>query len=172
MSSASMVHDARQGSLWNNMAPFVWLISHDWKYCWLICCERKIIFVRWKSTDYKTSEQGKIYRESPTGRLMSRYLLCVYENEGCIYVLDQSGRQEVNPAATDILRMFICASLCVHGMWVAHLFCRIWCSKRMTREMQIYNSIVTYIGSMSSCAYHLYIQPCVWFTRWVLYLLV
>jgi hypothetical protein len=25
-------------------------------------------------------------------------------------------------------------------------------SKRMTREMQIYNSIVTYIGSMSSCA--------------------
>jgi hypothetical protein len=32
----------------------------------------------------------------------------------------------------------------------------------MTREMQIYNSIVTCIGSRSSCAYHLYIQPCIW----------
>ena len=58
---------------------------------------------------------------------MSRKLHCVYDNEGCIYVLDASGRHEVNPAATDILLMFICASLCVHGMWMAHLFCRIWC---------------------------------------------
>lgn len=38
--------------------------------------------------------------------------------------------------------------------------------------MQIYNSIVTCVGSMSSCACHLYIQPCIWFTRWVLSLLV
>ena len=81
-------------------------------------------------------------------------------------------RQEDRIQQLHILRMFICASLRVHGMWVAHLFCRIWCSKRMTREMQIYNSIVTCIGSMSSCVCHLYIQPCIWFTRWVLSLLV
>ena len=31
-------------------ALFGWLISHDWKYCWLICCKRKILFVGWKST--------------------------------------------------------------------------------------------------------------------------
>ena len=37
---------------------FAWLISHDWKYCWLIYCERKILFVSWKSTAYKPSEQG------------------------------------------------------------------------------------------------------------------
>ena len=42
---------------------------------------------------------------------MSRYLLCVYDNEGCIYVLDASGRQEVNPAATDILHIYV--YLCV-----------------------------------------------------------
>ena len=29
-------------------ALFAWLISHGWKYCWLICCERKILFVSWK----------------------------------------------------------------------------------------------------------------------------
>jgi len=38
---------------------FAWLISHGWKYCWLICCERKILFVGWKSTAYKASEQGQ-----------------------------------------------------------------------------------------------------------------
>ena len=32
---------------------FAWLISQDWKYCWLICCERKILFIDWKSTPYK-----------------------------------------------------------------------------------------------------------------------
>ena len=37
---------------------FAWLISYDWKYCWLIYCERKILFVCWKSTAYKPSEQG------------------------------------------------------------------------------------------------------------------
>jgi len=88
----------------------------------LVYCKRKTLLTSWFEP---ASEHAD--RESPTGRLMSRYLLCVYENEGCIYVLDQSGRQEVNPAATDILRMFICASLCVYGMWVAHLFCRVWC---------------------------------------------
>ena len=25
----------------------VWLISHGWKYCWLVWCERKIMFVGW-----------------------------------------------------------------------------------------------------------------------------
>ena len=52
--------------LWNrqlnseskDFALFAWLISHGWKYCWLICCERKILFVGWKSTTYKPSEHG------------------------------------------------------------------------------------------------------------------
>ena len=39
-------------------ALFVWLIRHGWKYYWLICCERKILFVGWKNTAYKSSEQG------------------------------------------------------------------------------------------------------------------
>ena len=34
-------------------APFV-----GWKYCWLICYEKKILFVGWKSTAYKPSEHG------------------------------------------------------------------------------------------------------------------
>ena len=36
------------GSMCSNndyIALFAWLISHDWKYCWLICCEKKIF--RW-----------------------------------------------------------------------------------------------------------------------------
>ena len=33
---------------WITNALFAWLISHGWKYCWLICCERKILFVGWK----------------------------------------------------------------------------------------------------------------------------
>jgi len=44
--------------IWPPTALFVWLISHDWKYCWLICCERKILFVDWKSMAYKLNEQG------------------------------------------------------------------------------------------------------------------
>ena len=40
-------------------APFAWQISHGWKYCWLICYERKIQFVGWKSTAYKPSEQSE-----------------------------------------------------------------------------------------------------------------
>ena len=40
------------------IALFAWLISHDWKYCRLIYCEKKILFVGWKSTAYKSSEQG------------------------------------------------------------------------------------------------------------------
>ena len=36
--------------------PPAWLISHVWNYCWLICCERKILFVGWKSMTYKPSE--------------------------------------------------------------------------------------------------------------------
>jgi len=32
------------------------LIRHDWKYCWLIWCERKILFVDWKSMTYKPNK--------------------------------------------------------------------------------------------------------------------
>jgi hypothetical protein len=39
-------------------ALLAWLKSHGWKYFSLIYCERKILFVGWKSTAYKTSEQG------------------------------------------------------------------------------------------------------------------
>jgi hypothetical protein len=50
----------------NVLAHFAWLISHDWKYCSLICFEREILFVRWKSMTYKISEQGRwmIYHSS------------------------------------------------------------------------------------------------------------
>jgi len=34
-------------------ALFAWLISYGWKYRWLICWKRKILFVGWKSTAYK-----------------------------------------------------------------------------------------------------------------------
>ena len=39
-----------------------WLKSHGWKYRWLICCERKILFVCWKSMAYKPSEQGAMLK--------------------------------------------------------------------------------------------------------------
>ena len=39
-------------------ALFAWLISHGWKYCWLIYCKRKILFVGCKNTAYKLNEQG------------------------------------------------------------------------------------------------------------------
>jgi len=42
----------------NLTAKSIIVISHGWKYCWLICCGRKILFVGWKSTAYKPSEQG------------------------------------------------------------------------------------------------------------------
>jgi hypothetical protein len=29
------------------------------KYCSLICCERKTLFLRWKSMAYKTSKHGR-----------------------------------------------------------------------------------------------------------------
>ena len=35
---------------------FVWLIRHNRKYCWLIWCERKIMFVGWKSMAYKPNK--------------------------------------------------------------------------------------------------------------------
>ena len=35
---------------------FVWLISHDWKYCWLIWCERKILFIDWKNMTYNSNK--------------------------------------------------------------------------------------------------------------------
>jgi hypothetical protein len=37
---------------------FTWLKSHGWKYCSLICGERKILFVGWKSTTYKTTNRA------------------------------------------------------------------------------------------------------------------
>jgi hypothetical protein len=39
---------------------FAWLISHSWNYCWLICCERKILFIvncsfiNWQTHDEQT----------------------------------------------------------------------------------------------------------------------
>jgi len=42
----------------------VWLISHGWKYCWLIWCERKILFIGWKSMAYKSNKLKR------TGRLL------------------------------------------------------------------------------------------------------
>ena len=39
------------------LALFAWLISQAEKYYSLICCERKILFLHWKSTAHKTSEQ-------------------------------------------------------------------------------------------------------------------
>jgi hypothetical protein len=51
-----MVRRRRQQRFFTFKALFIWLKSYGWKYCSLICCERKILFVGWKSTAYKTSE--------------------------------------------------------------------------------------------------------------------
>ena len=40
----------------------VWLISHGWKYCWLIWYERKILFVSWKNTTYKPNKPKRTRR--------------------------------------------------------------------------------------------------------------
>ena len=40
----------------------VWLISHGWKYCWLIWCERKILFVSWKRIAYKPNKTKRTER--------------------------------------------------------------------------------------------------------------
>jgi hypothetical protein len=37
----------------------VWLISHSWKYCWPIWCERKILFVDWKNMAYKSNKHKR-----------------------------------------------------------------------------------------------------------------
>jgi hypothetical protein len=42
----------------NNRTLFVWLKRHGWKYYSLISCERKTLFVDWKSMAYKPNEQG------------------------------------------------------------------------------------------------------------------
>ena len=50
------------------MALFALLKSHGWKYCSLICCERKTLFVRWNSMTYNTSEQGQCsMQDRPAG---------------------------------------------------------------------------------------------------------
>ena len=38
------------------------LISHGWNYSWLIWCERKILFVGWKSTTYKWNKPKRKFR--------------------------------------------------------------------------------------------------------------
>ena len=98
---------------------------------------------------------------------MSRYLLCVYELYICAGCVRKTGSSSYTYYACLFVRRYVFMACGWHIC-----FAGFGATKRMTREMQIYNSIVTYIGSRSSCAYHLYIQPCVWFTRWVLYLLV
>jgi hypothetical protein len=45
-------------------ALFAWLKSRNWKYYLLICCEKKIMFVAWKSMAYKTSEQDASQKET------------------------------------------------------------------------------------------------------------
>ena len=49
-------------SIFRRHPLFAWLISHGWKYCWLICRERKILFIGWKSTAYKPNEQGDCFK--------------------------------------------------------------------------------------------------------------
>ena len=51
-------YPTKQLAVAGQFALFAWLITHGWKYCWLICYERKILFVGWKSTTYKPSEYG------------------------------------------------------------------------------------------------------------------
>ena len=51
---------------------FAWLISHDWKYCWLICCERKILFVGWKVR--LISQANKTHLGQSVGKLSSQHL--------------------------------------------------------------------------------------------------
>jgi hypothetical protein len=44
-------------------AMFARLKNNGWKYCSLICCERKTLFVYWKITAYKTSEQSDLWQK-------------------------------------------------------------------------------------------------------------
>ena len=71
----------------------VWLISHSWKYCWLIWCERKILFVGWKSTAYKPNKPKRTGRMSPynfSSLQSSPFIieLCVH---GCSIMLRHQG---------------------------------------------------------------------------------
>ena len=44
-STSFLRHNQTMG---NHFVLFTWLISHNWKYCWLIYCKKKILFVDWK----------------------------------------------------------------------------------------------------------------------------
>ena len=39
-------------------ALFAWLISHDWKYCWLICCKRKKLLANRANIKFLLTRQG------------------------------------------------------------------------------------------------------------------
>ena len=56
-------------------ALFAWLISHDWKYCWLIWWERKILFIGWKSTAYKPNKLKRTGRTQDWLRSCSMFWL-------------------------------------------------------------------------------------------------
>ena len=51
---------------WVDICPHsfghVWLVSYDWKYCYLIWCERKILFIDWKSTIYRLDKHKRTWR--------------------------------------------------------------------------------------------------------------
>jgi hypothetical protein len=50
-----------RAELYRTWAPFGWADKPAEKYCWLICCERKILFRlknKLKKTDYKPGEQA------------------------------------------------------------------------------------------------------------------
>ena len=51
--------------------PWLKVYQPSRKYGWLICCERKILFVGWKSTAYKPNEQdvcGKVRADARQGK--------------------------------------------------------------------------------------------------------
>jgi len=72
----------------------VWLIIHGWKYYWLIWCERKILFIGWKSMAYKPNKpkwtgysRGRLYPplawrgwDWPSNMVSVIVWSCKYEN--------------------------------------------------------------------------------------------
>jgi hypothetical protein len=67
-----LIHERLNRCLWmphtwidNGEASWMSPYSLGWKCCSLICCERKMLFVSWKSTVYKSSEQSVCFLPPP-----------------------------------------------------------------------------------------------------------
>ena len=81
-----------------------WLISHGWKYYWLIWCERKLLFIDWKSTAYKSNKPKR------TGRinyLQSSRLKIVYPSSQILDGIANGRFQASNNVAPLLLLVYL-----------------------------------------------------------------